>query len=74
MIDEEKVAIIIIFENKKYVDRLKHSNKRRSKKCYVLIKKYTSKIKKHIIPMDFEESLEKSDVSENKKVYYGRFL
>ena len=74
MIDEEKIAIIIIFENKKQVDRLKHSNKRRSKKCYVLIKKYSSKIKKHIIPMDFEERLEKSDVSENKKFYYGRFL
>ena len=24
--------------------------------------------------MDFEERLEKSDVSENKKFYYGRFL
>ena len=29
---------------------------------------------KHIVSMDFAEYLRKSDVSENSKVYYGRFL
>ena len=37
--------------------------KRRSKKCYILI-----------AAMDFEECLRKSDVSENGKSYYSRFL
>ena len=38
-----------------------------------MIKKDTSKVK-FITPMDFAEHLRKSDVSENSKVYYGRFL
>ena len=29
---------------------------------------------KYITPMNFAEDLRKSDVSENNKVYYGRFL
>ena len=29
---------------------------------------------KHIAPMDFGEYPRKSDVSENNKFYYGRFL
>ena len=29
---------------------------------------------KYIASMDFAEYLRKSDVSENSKVYYGRFL
>ena len=28
---------------------------------------------KHLTPMDLKENLRKSDVSENSKVYYGRF-
>ena len=37
-------------------------------------KKKRIKGEKYITPMDFEEHLRKSDVSENSKVYYGRFL
>ena len=29
---------------------------------------------KHIAPIDFAEYLRKSDVSDNSKVYYDRFL
>ena len=36
-----------------------------------LIKERHTKGEKHIAPMDFEENLRKSDVSENSKVYYG---
>ena len=32
------------------------------------------KVKKHIAPKDFVEYLRKTDVSENREVYYGRFL
>ena len=32
------------------------------------------KVKKHIAPMDFVEYPRKTDVSENREVYYGRFL
>ena len=53
--------IIVIFENNKQVGRLKHSNKRRRKNCYVLIKKNGSNLKNI------------SDFSENSKVSYGRF-
>ena len=45
-----------------------HSNKRRSKKCYVI------KSEKYITPMDFAEHLRKSELSENNKVYNGKFL
>ena len=48
--------------------------KRRSEKCYVLIRKRHIKGGKHIAPMDFAEYLRKSDIAENSKVYYGRFL
>ena len=40
----------------------------------VFIKKRNTKGEKYITPMDFAEHLRKSDVSENSKVYYGRFL
>ena len=40
----------------------------------LLIRKRHIKGGKHIAPMDFAEYLRKSDVSENGKVYYGRFL
>ena len=43
-------------------------------KNVVLIRKRHVKGGKHIAPMDFAEYLRKSDVSENSKVYYGRFL
>ena len=39
-----------------------------------MIRKRDIKGRKHIAPMDFAEYLRKSDVSENGKVYYGRFL
>ena len=39
-----------------------------------MIKKRHIKGEKYIIPMNFAEHLRKSDVSENSKVYYGRFL
>ena len=35
-----------------------------------MIKKRHTKGEKHITPMDFAEHLRKSDVSENRKVYY----
>ena len=53
---------------------MKHGNKRRSEIGYVLIKKRHIKGEKHIAPMDFAEYLRKSDISENRKFYYGRFL
>ena len=37
-------------------------------------KKKRIKGEKYITPMDFEEHLRKSDVSENSKVYYSRLL
>ena len=64
--------MILTFENKKVV-RSKHSNKRRSKKVN-LIKKRRVKGEKYITPIGFAEYLRKLDVSENSKVYYGRFL
>ena len=39
VVDPAKITTIIIFESKKYVSRSKHRNKKRSGKCYVLIKK-----------------------------------
>ena len=36
--------------------------------------KKTKKCEKHIAPKNFAGYLRKSDVSENSKVYYGRFL
>ena len=72
MIEAAKITTILMkHKNKKKVDHLKY---RRSKKCYVLIRKRHIKGGKHIAPMDFAEYLRKSDVSENSKVYYGRFL
>ena len=73
MIDPAKITAMIIFESKTYVTRSKHRNRKRSGKCYVLIKKDISN-KKHIAQMDFAEYLRKSEGSENSKVYYGRFL
>ena len=53
----------------------KHRNKKTSEKFYDLIlKKRHMKGEKHIAQMDFAKYLRKSDVSENSKVYYGRFL
>ena len=43
------------FESKKWVGCSKHSNKRGSKKYYVLIKKRHIKSEKYITPMDFAE-------------------
>ena len=74
MIEAAKITIVLISENKKYVGRLKHSNKRRSKKCYVLIKKRRIKGEKYITRVDFAEHLRKLYVSENNKFCYGRFL
>ena len=48
--------------------------KEEPKKCSVLIKKRHIKGGDYITPMDFAEHLRKSDVSENSKVCYGRFL
>ena len=69
-----KITIILIFEKKKQIVRSKHNNKRRSKKCYVMILKRLIKGEKYITPMDSAERLRKSDLSENSKVYYGRLL
>ena len=44
--------------------------KKEAKKCCVLAKKRHIKGEKYITPMDFAEHLRKSDVSENRKVYY----
>ena len=40
----------------------------------VRFKKRHIKGEKHIVQVDFAEYLRKSDVSENSKVCYGRFL
>ena len=48
--------------------------KEEPKKCSVLIKKRHIKGGDYITLMDFAEHLRKSDVSENSKVCYGRFL
>ena len=56
------------------VGRSKHSNKRRNKKYYALIKKRHTKSEKYITPMDFAEHLRKSDFWENRKVYDGPLL
>ena len=69
----EAVKLTIIFFWKQEISS-KQSNKGRSKKCYVLIKKMHIKVKTFIIPMNFVEHLRKSNVSENSKVYYGRLL
>ena len=61
MIDPAKITTIIIFESKKYVSCSKHRNKKRSGKFYVLIKKKTYQIKKHIAQMDFAEYHRKSE-------------
>ena len=52
----------------------KYSKKRRSKKCYVFINSRHVKSEKYITPMNFAEHFRKSDVSENSKVCYDRFL
>ena len=46
---------------------------KRSKKCYVLIRKRYIKGEKHIAPMDFAEYLRKSDVSETAKFIMADF-
>ena len=53
----------------------KHRNKKTNEKCYDLIfKKRHIKGEKHIAQTDFAKYLRKSDVSENSKVNYARFL
>ena len=42
--------------------------------CYVLKKKKMHRSEKSVTPMGFAKYLRKLDVSENSKVYYGRFL
>ena len=56
---------------KKIVGR---SNQRRSKERLAFIRKGHIKGGEHIAPKDCAEYLRKSDVSENSKLYYGRFL
>ena len=48
--------------------------KEEAKNVMILVKKRHIKGEKHIAPMDFGEYLRKSDVSENSKFYYRRFL
>ena len=67
MIEVVKITIVLIFENKKEVGSSKNNNKRKSKKCYVLIKKRHIKSEKYVTPVDFAEHLRKSDLSENSK-------
>ena len=50
-----------------------HRNKRRSEKCYVLIKKRRIKGEKRIAPMDFAEHLE-NQTFQRIAYLYGRFL
>ena len=59
MIEAAKITKILIFENKKQVLRSSHSNKRRSKNCWVLISKRLIKGERYITPMDFAEHLRK---------------
>ena len=74
MIEAVKITTDIILEIKKIVGRSKHSNKRGSKKCYVLMEKRHIIDKKHIAPIDFVDYLRKSDVLENSEIYFGRFV
>ena len=48
--------------------------KEEAKNVMFWLKKDISKGWKHIALMDFVKYLRKSDVSENSRVYYGRFL
>ena len=48
--------------------------KEEAKNVMILVKKRHIKGEKHIAPMDFGEYPRKSDVSENSKFYYRRFL
>ena len=53
----------------------KHRNKKQAKNVMIrFFKKRHIKGEKHIAQMDFAKYLRKSDVSENSKVCYGRFL
>ena len=70
MIKTAKTTKNLNLESKKQVDCSKHKNKRKGKKCYVLIKKRHMKGEKQIAPMDFAEYLRKSDFSENSKICY----
>ena len=65
---------INIFESKKSVGRLKHRNKKEAKNVMIRVGKRNIKGEKHIAQMDFAEYLRISDVSENSKAYYSRFL
>ena len=48
VIEAANITTILIFHSKKLAGRSKHyRNKRRSKECYVLIKKDISKVKTH---------------------------
>ena len=70
VIETVKITRILIFGSKNQVDHSKHRNKKRIKKCHVLIfEKRHMKEEKDIASMDFAEYLRKSDVSENIKVY-----
>ena len=63
MIEAAKITLILIFNNNKWVGHLKCSNKRRTRKCNVLIKK-----KIH------QRGKMHHSVSENSKVYEMDFM
>ena len=61
-IEPAKITIIFIFESKKQGGYSKQKNKRRRKKCYVLVKKRHVKGEKNDAPVDFENILENQTV------------
>ena len=52
---------------------MKDANKRRTKKMLDFDQKEDIKTEKYITPMEFAEYIRKADVSENSKIYCGRF-
>ena len=73
-IEPAKIAtIIFIFESKKQVGYSKQKNKRRRKKCYVLVKKRHVKGEKNDAPVDFENILENQTVQRVGKFIMSDF-
>ena len=66
-------TIIFIFESKKQGGYSKQKNKRRRKKCYVLVKKRHVKGEKNDAPVDFENILENQTVQRVGKFIMSDF-
>ena len=76
MIKAAKIKVISIFEKKIIIISWLFEAQQQKKKQKMLSfdQKNTHQRGKHITHMDFAEHVRKSGVSENSKVYSGRFL